>query len=68
MLLVDPDKGRVVWDDELKDTLAREKPYRDWVAQETLGVDDLAPATEGDEEGEAADAQTPLPIRLARHG
>ncbi|MGN0076546.1 MAG: glutamate synthase central domain-containing protein, partial [Parafannyhessea sp.] len=68
MLLVDPDKGRVIWDDELKDKLAREKPYRDWVAQETLGVSDLAPATEGDAEGEAADAEAPLSLRLARHG
>ena len=68
MLLVDPDQGRVLWDTELKDRLAHEKPYRDWIAQQTLTVADLTPATEGDVDGEVADAEVPLPIRLARHG
>ena len=32
MLLVDIEQGRIVDDDELKRTLATEKPYRDWIA------------------------------------
>ena len=31
MLLVDTEQGRIVDDDELKRTLATEKPYRDWI-------------------------------------
>ncbi len=65
MLLVDPSQGRIIWDDEIKNSFASEKPYGDWVRSETLGLDDL-PTPES--ASEHADAGVALPIRLARHG
>ena len=45
MLLVDPDQDRVLWNDEIRNAFANEKPYHDWLEAETLGVSDLdAPA------------------------
>ena len=66
MLVVDPSQGRILWDDEIKDTFASEKPYRDWIDAETLSLDDLnAPEEEAVPE---PDAQMELPVRLSRHG
>ena len=53
MLEVDPDQGRVIWNDEIRNCYANEKPYRDWLGEEMLSVDDLplpeaAPAAEED--------------------
>ena len=53
MLEVDPDQGRVIWNDEIRNRYANEKPYRDWLDEEMLSVDDLplpeaAPAAEED--------------------
>ena len=41
MLEVDPDAGRVVGNDEIRDRLAGEKPYRDWIDEETIDLTDL---------------------------
>ena len=41
MLLVDPDQGRVIFDDEIKNAFANEKPYRSWIDAEMLTLDDL---------------------------
>ena len=41
MLLVDPSQGRVLFDDEIKDAFANEKPYRSWIDAEMLHLDDL---------------------------
>ena len=41
MLEVDPVAGRVIGNDEIRDRLAAEKPYRDWIAQETVRLGDL---------------------------
>ena len=41
MLEVDPDQGRVIWNDEIRNRYANEKPYRDWLGEEMLSVDDL---------------------------
>ena len=43
MLEVDPDAGRVVGNDEIRDRLAGEKPYRDWIDEETIDLTDLPP-------------------------
>ncbi|WP_417055709.1 glutamate synthase large subunit [Ellagibacter isourolithinifaciens] len=53
MLEVDPDQGRVIWNDEIRNCYANEKPYRDWLGEKMLSVDDLplpeaAPAAEED--------------------
>ena len=41
MLEVDPDEGRVIWNDEIRDRYANEKPYRDWLTDETIYLSDL---------------------------
>ena len=41
MLLVDPDQGRILWDDELKESMASELPFREWVDENVLHVEDL---------------------------
>ena len=43
MLEVDPVAGRVIGNDEIRDRLAGEKPYRDWIDEETIDLTDLPP-------------------------
>ena len=66
MFVVDPKQGRILWDDEVKDAFASQKPFRDWIDAGTLEVNDLA-AADGDPFADS-DAAVELPIRLARHG
>lgn len=65
MLLVDPMQGRVLWNDELRDSFAREKPYHDWLEAETLDVSDLALPKEA---VTVADENVDLTQRMARLG
>jgi glutamate synthase (NADPH/NADH) large chain len=44
MLLIDTGKGRIINDQELKQTLATEHPYREWLNQYRLTLKDLKPA------------------------
>lgn len=67
MLEVDPAQGRVVWNDELRDRLANEKPYRDWIGDETLRVGDLSDPDPARLET-PRDAGVPLVRRMAGHG
>ncbi|MGH6767870.1 MAG: glutamate synthase large subunit, partial [Xanthobacteraceae bacterium] len=41
MLLVDLDEGRLIPDEELKATLARSHPYRDWLERTQIVLEDL---------------------------
>ena len=41
MFLVDIEKGKIIDDDQLKRELATAKPYRDWVKQARIRLDDL---------------------------
>jgi glutamate synthase (NADPH) large chain len=41
MFLIDLDQGRIIDDTELKETLARQKPYQDWVARINIKLDTL---------------------------
>ncbi|HET8930452.1 MAG TPA: glutamate synthase large subunit [Acidimicrobiales bacterium] len=41
MFLVDTAAGRIIDDDEIKDTLAAEHPYRDWLADSLVTLSDL---------------------------
>jgi glutamate synthase (NADPH/NADH) large chain len=41
MFLVDTVAGRIVDDDEIKDKLAAEHPYQEWLARERIGLEDL---------------------------
>ena len=66
MLLADPAQGRVLFDDEIKDSFANEKPYRSWIDAEMLTLDELV----GDQErpGAHCDSAIPLHERQAQHG
>lgn len=67
MLLVDPAAGRVLFDDEIKDGLANQKPYRAWVDGETLSLDSLVEGMRTAPE-EPVDGGLPLEGRQAVHG
>ncbi|SDS55938.1 glutamate synthase (NADH) large subunit [Paraoerskovia marina] len=41
MFLVDTRQGRIVADDEIKSQLASQRPYGDWIAQNTVTLDQL---------------------------
>ncbi len=67
MLLVDPAQGRVLFDDEIKDGFANEKPYRTWIDAEALTLDDLMDGPQ-DVATAHVDADVPLHERQAVHG
>ena len=75
MLLVDPAQGRVLFDDEIKNAFANEKPYRNWIDTEMLLLDELvgeATTAPGESAvstaGEKTDVGIPLHERQAHHG
>ncbi|NTU89905.1 MAG: glutamate synthase subunit alpha, partial [Actinobacteria bacterium] len=41
MLLVDPEKGLIIYDDEIKNELANQKPYGEWLKKEMLELDSM---------------------------
>jgi len=54
MLLVDTEQGRIVSDEEIKHQIASQKPYRQWLNQHVVPIEDLpeaAPAPAPDREG-----------------
>ena len=65
MLEVDFSQGRVIYNDEIRRAFAMQKPYRDWIADETLDVDDLDEAVTP---APAEDAEVPTVVRMARLG
>ena len=67
MLLVDPAKDRVLFDDEIKDAFANEKPYREWITQNMLTLADVEDTARESEEA-APDADESLTRRQAVHG
>jgi glutamate synthase (NADPH/NADH) large chain len=44
MLLIDTGEGRIISDTEIKQTLAAEHPYGDWLRQHLVDIEDLPPA------------------------
>ena len=51
MLLVDPAQGRVVWDDEIKEDMASQRPWHEWIQKNMIRAASL-PLPEGyDAEG-----------------
>jgi len=44
IFLIDTSQGRIVDDDEIKRELAAEYPYREWLDQHLVDIDDLPPA------------------------
>ena len=65
MLEVDFAQGRVKYNDEIRRALAMQKPYRDWIAEETLDIEDLDAAKT---EPPCEDADVPEVVRMARLG
>ena len=65
MLVVDPAQGRVLFNDELRDGYASQKPFRSWLDTETVDVSELSVPKELAIE---ADEGVSLTQRLARHG
>jgi glutamate synthase (ferredoxin) len=41
MFLVDTKEGRIIADEEIKDNLAKERPYRQWIEENMLHINDL---------------------------
>ena len=41
MIMVDPEQGRILWNDEIKEGLANEQPYRQWIDEELVQLDQL---------------------------
>ena len=70
MLEVDPSQGRVVWNDEIRDRLAGEKPYRDWLDEETVDLADLPAAACSGQGASLADGaeRAVFPVRMAALG
>ena len=68
MLLVDPAQGRVLFDGEIKDAFANEKPYRMWIDAETIQLDELIDGATALEAHDQPDASLPLHERQAAHG
>jgi len=44
VLLVDTAQGRIISDDEIKEQLAREQPYADWLQQHLVAIEDVPEA------------------------
>lgn len=44
MLLIDTGEGRIISDTEIKQTLAAEQPYGEWLRQHLVDIEDLPPA------------------------
>lgn len=44
MFLVDTAAGRIIADEEIKSTLAAERPYQQWIDQSLIRIDELPPA------------------------
>ena len=72
MLLVDPDAGRVLLDDEIKDAFSNEKPYRAWIEGGMVELDRLAAEFDADSAAQAVadgrDTGLALATRQASHG
>ena len=71
MLLVDPAQGRVVYNDELRNSYAVQKPFRTWLSTQTVDVVNLPlDETQTGESGAIVtkDEHEPLAWRFASHG
>ena len=59
MLLVDTAQGRIVSDAEIKQTIARQHPYRQWINRHTINLTDL-PSPPTDHRSPITDHQPPI--------
>ena len=45
MLLVDTEEQRIVSDEEIKQRIATDKPYKEWIAEHIIHMDEVTPAS-----------------------
>ena len=64
MLLVDLDQGRLIPDEELKATLAKSHPYKEWLERTQIVLEDLPAAPERSRLLESRAARSPAGLRL----
>lgn len=65
MVEVDTMADRVIWNDEIRNRYAKEKPYGDWIREEKIAVADL----EAPEQSlENFDEEVPFAVRMAKLG
>jgi glutamate synthase (NADPH/NADH) large chain len=50
MLLIDLDKGQILFNDEIKESISQEKPYREWLNQNQFHIDELKESTDSKDE------------------
>ncbi|GAB7389372.1 glutamate synthase large subunit [Bacillaceae bacterium] len=61
MLLVDLEEGRIVSDEELKERIAGEQPYREWLNEHLIHIDELPESADGGRDrGRPMDGETLL--------
>jgi glutamate synthase (NADPH/NADH) large chain len=65
MFLIDTEQGRIIDDRELKDQLAKSRPYKEWIRRIRIKLDDLAG---GAPAGAAARSEVPLLDRQQAFG
>lgn len=68
MLVVDPSRGRVMFDDEVKNELANERPYREWIDSRMIEMPDLLEKNAAFEGDAAVDDGIDLTLRQVVHG
>ena len=68
MLVVDPSRGRVMFDDEVKNELANERPYREWIDSRMIEMPDLLEKNAAFEGDAAVDDGIDLMLRQVVHG
>lgn len=67
MLLVDPAADRVLFDDDIKNEFANEKPYRQWLDAGLVSLANLVETPDA-KAPDACDTQVPIWTRQAMHG
>ena len=68
MLVVDPSRGRVMFDDEVKNELANERPYREWIDSRMIEMPALLEKNAAFEGDAAVDDGIDLTLRQVVHG
>ena len=64
MLLVDLDEGRLIPDEELKATLAKSHPYKEWLERTQIVLEDLPAAPRRSGALQSVAARSPAGVRL----
>ena len=73
LLLVDTLEGRIIADDEIKHEISARRPYRQWLRQEMVTLDDLpepedVPGFDKDTLSRTPASRTAITLRGPRHG